>query len=150
MKYLLPLLMLGFLVNSCAKKKAEEQAAEDDKIIQQYLTDNGLTATKTSTGLYYIIETQGTGPSCISTSDVKVAYKGYFTDGSVFDESSAAGITFNLQGVIAGWTEGIPFFKEGGKGKLLLPSALGYGKSGTTGIPKNSVLIFDIELLQVL
>jgi FKBP-type peptidyl-prolyl cis-trans isomerase FkpA len=86
----------------------------------------------------------------MSTSDVKVAYKGYFTDGSVFDESSAAGITFNLQGVIAGWTEGIPFFKEGGTGKLLLPSALGYGKSGTNGIPKNSVLIFDIELLQVL
>ena len=96
-----------------AKKKAEKQAAEDDKIIRQYLTDHGLTATKTSTGLYYIIETQGTGPSCISTSDVKVAYKGYFTDGSVFDQSSAAGITFNLQGVIAGWTEGIPFFKEG-------------------------------------
>jgi FKBP-type peptidyl-prolyl cis-trans isomerase FkpA len=150
MKYLFPILLIGFLFNSCAKKKAEKQAAEDDKIIQQYLSDHGLTATKTSSGLYYIIESQGNGQGCISTSDVKVAYTGYYTDGSIFDQSSSSGITFNLQGVIAGWTEGIPYFKEGGVGKLLIPSALGYGKSGSSGVPGNTVLIFDVELIQVL
>lgn len=142
--------MLSFFLGSCSKKKAEEQAKADDEIIQQYLTDNGLTATKLSSGLYYIIETQGTGSSCNSTSDVRVAYSGYFTDGSVFDESDANGISFNLQGVIEGWTLGIPFFKEGGTGKLLIPSALGYGSKKSGTIPANSVLIFDIHLIEVL
>ena len=80
---------------------------------------------------------------------MKVAYKGYFTNCEVFDESTS-GITFNLQQVIEGWTLGIPYFKEGGSGKLLLPSALAYGKKGTSGIPENSVLIFDIDLIEVL
>jgi FKBP-type peptidyl-prolyl cis-trans isomerase len=55
-----------------------------------------------------------------------------------------------LQNVILGWTEGIPYFKEGGSGKLLIPSALAYGPNGTTGIPPNSVLIFEIELIEVI
>ncbi len=150
MKYLLPLLFIGLLLNSCGKKKAEKQAKKDDDIIKTYLNANNLTATKTDSGLYYIINVPGNGQSCVSTSDVKVSYKGYFTDGTVFDESPAAGITFNLKGVISGWTEGIPFFKEGGSGKLLLPSALAYGVKGTSGIPANSVLIFDVTLIDVL
>ena len=150
MKLIFPILLIAFVLNSCSKKNTEKQAAEDDKIILQYLSDNSITATKASSGLYYVIDTQGTGASCHSSSDVKVAYKGYFTNGEVFDESSASGITFNLQQVIEGWTLGIPYFKEGGSGKLFLPSALAYGKKGTSGIPENSVLIFDIELIQVL
>lgn len=144
------LLSIFLLVSSCSKKKAEKQAAEDDAILQSYLTDNGINALKTSSGLYYSIETQGTGVECTVNSTVKVAYKGYFTDGSVFDESSNSGITFNLQQVISGWTEGIPKFKEGGIGKLFIPSALAYGKQGTNGIPPNSVLVFDIHLIDVL
>ena len=100
--------------------------------------------------LYYVIETQGGGQSCNSNSTVKVAYKGCFLDGSVFDESPASGITFNLQNVIEGWTEGIPYFKKGGTGKLLIPSALGYDENDHNGIPGNSVLIFDINLIDVL
>jgi FKBP-type peptidyl-prolyl cis-trans isomerase FkpA len=150
MKYILPLLFLGIFLNSCAKKKAEKQALKDDEIIQSYLSSHNLTATKTNSGLYYVMDFPGTGQSCVSTSNVKVSYKGYFTDGKIFDESPSAGVTFNLKNVITGWTEGIPYFKEGGLGKLLLPSALAYGKNGTSGIPENSVLIFDIHLIQVL
>jgi FKBP-type peptidyl-prolyl cis-trans isomerase FkpA len=150
MKYLLPLLFVGLLLNSCGKKKAEKQAKKDDDIIKSYLSAHNLTATKTDSGLYYLVQPQGTGQGCVSTSDVKVSYKGYFTDGTVFDESPAAGITFNLKGVITGWTEGIPYFKEGGVGKLFIPSFLAYGTKGTSGIPANSVLIFDINLIQVL
>jgi FKBP-type peptidyl-prolyl cis-trans isomerase FkpA len=149
MKKIFLILFVGLLLNSCTKKSAAKQTAEDDKIILQYISDNSLLATKASSGLYYVIDEQGTGASCHSSSDVKVAYKGYFTNGEVFDES-ASGITFNLQQVIEGWTLGIPYFKEGGSGKLLLPSALAYGKKGTSGIPENSVLIFDIELIEVL
>jgi FKBP-type peptidyl-prolyl cis-trans isomerase FkpA len=149
-KRLTPALLLLLFFGSCTAKKAEKQAQTDDLILQQYIQENGLTALKTASGLYYVIENPGTGLPCNSNSYVKVSYKGYFTDGIVFDESDVQGISFNLNGVIKGWTEGIPFFKEGGNGKLLVPSALAYGKSGTSGIPANSVLIFDVKLIEVL
>lgn len=150
MKYIFPLLLVLFILPSCAKRKAKKQAEEDEQIIQEYIAANNLNATKTESGLYVVIETQGTGAGCSGFSDVTVAYTGYFTNGSVFDQSDAQGITLNLAQVIQGWHEGIPYFKEGGIGKLLIPSALGYGPNGTGGIPPNSVLIFDIELIDVL
>jgi len=154
MKLFLSILLIGLTVASCNKKKdeelAKEQAAKDEEIIQQYIADNNLNAVATGSGLYYVIETEGTGASCTSSSTVTVAYTGYFTDGDVFDYSSPQGVTFSLQQVIQGWTEGIPYFKEGGAGKLLIPSALGYGPSGSASIPPNSVLIFEVELIEVL
>jgi FKBP-type peptidyl-prolyl cis-trans isomerase FkpA len=150
MRALISLLLLALIFVSCAKKKAEEQARIDDDLIKKYISENGLNATKTSTGLYYVIETQGAGLPCNAFSDVRVAYKGYLLDGTVFDESGAEGISFNLQQVIKGWTEGIPYFKEGGNGVLLIPSALGYGDETVGPIPANSVLVFDISLLEVL
>ena len=141
-------LIVGFAFSSCAKKKAEKQADADETIIQNYIAANGLIATATGTGLYYVINEAGAGQSCTANSDVKVAYKGYLPNGNVFDES-ADGISFNLQGVIRGWTEGIPFFKEGGNGILLIPSALGYGTNAVGSIPANSVLIFEVELIEV-
>lgn len=149
MKYLLLLLTFGLLLTSCAKKKAEKQAIEDEDIIQAYIAEHNLDAIPTGSGLYYVIETEGGGAQPTSSSDVRVAYTGSFTDGEVFEESDPAGIEFNLAGVIQGWQEGIPFFKEGGSGKLLIPSALAYGPSGSGSIPGNTVLIFDVELLQV-
>lgn len=150
MKFTFFLFIALFTFLGCKKEKTEEQATKDDEIIRQYITDNNLTATKTNSGLYYVVHDAGNGASCSSTSNVRVAYKGYFTNGSVFDQSDANGITFNLSNVIKGWTEGIPYFKEGGSGILLIPSALGYGASGNASIPPNSVLIFDIALIEVL
>ncbi len=148
MKNIFFFLIIGLLISSC--KKAEKQAEEDEEIITKYISDNNLNATATGSGLYVVITAPGTGSSCNASSDVTVDYKGYFTDGSIFDESNSTGITFNLNGVIPGWTEGIPYFKEGGSGVLLIPSALGYGDVANGGIPANSVLIFDITLLDVL
>lgn len=150
MKYLIPLFSLTLLFYSCAKKKIEKQAKEDEEIITLYIQDNNLNAVPTGSGLYYVIETVGAGAGCNSNSDVTVAYTGYLTDGTVFDQSDAQGVTFNLQQVIKGWTEGIPYFKEGGTGKLLIPSALGYGDQAVGSIPANSVLIFDVNLIDVL
>lgn len=150
MKYIFPLLVLLIILPSCAKRKAKKQAEEDDRIIQEYIAAQNLTATKTESGLYVVIENQGTGAGCSGFSDVTVSYSGYFTNGSVFDESTAQGITLNLANVIQGWHEGIPYFKEGGSGKLLIPSALGYGRNGSGSIPPNSVLIFDVVLIDVL
>lgn len=127
----------------------KDYRAQNDKEIQDYITSNNLNAKKSSTGLYYVINEIGSGLQPKTTSDVTVAYKGYFTDGKVFDESTAAGIKFNLQSVIAGWAEGIINFKEGGSGILLIPSHLGYGNAGTQGIPGGSVLVFDVNLISV-
>ena len=149
-RILTPFFSILLVFSSCSKKKAEKQAEVDDKIIQTYLSEKGITASKTTSGLYYFIESEGTGIECNSYSTVKVAYKGCFTNGSIFDQSATTGVTFNLQQVISGWTEGIPKFKEGGVGKLFLPSALAYGEQGTNGIPSNSVLVFDIHLIDVL
>lgn len=146
--FILSLLLI--ITAGCAKHKAKKQKEEDEEIIQNYIAEHGLNATATGSGLYYVIENQGTGASCISTSDVVVAYTGYFTDGAVFDASSASGVQFNLQSVIEGWTEGIPYFKEGGNGVLLIPSHLAYGATGTASIPPNTVIIFDVELIDVL
>lgn len=148
MKITIPFLFILFLTFSCKKKQKE--AEKQEEAIKTYISENGLKATATGSGLYYVIESQGNGQSCNANSTVKVAYKGYFLNGEVFDESNASGITFNLQNVIEGWTEGIPYFKKGGTGKLLIPSALGYGENDYNGIPGNSVLIFDIQLIDVL
>ena len=150
MKIFILLISICVIVSSCKKTSTKDQAKIDDEIIQKYISDNKLSATSTSNGLYYVIENQGSGTKPNSYSQVQVAYKGYLTDGTVFDQSNSSGAVFNLQSVIKGWTEGIPYFKAGGNGKLLIPSALGYGPNGTTGIPGNSVLIFDIKVIKVL
>ena len=149
MKYILPIFISLFVLSACAKKKAQKQAEKDHEIILQYIEENNLTATSTESGLYIVIDNIGTGVDCNSASTVTVAYTGYFTNGIIFDQSSAAGVTFSLDGVIPGWKEGIPYFNEGGSGKLLIPSALAYGPDGNGSIPPNSVLIFDVELLDV-
>jgi len=135
---------------SCDKQKIEKRARKDDTTITNYLKQQGISAQSTESGLYYTITEQGTGASCNNNSDVRVYYKGYYDNNEVFQESDASGISFNLQNVIKGWTEGIPFFKEGGKGTLYIPSSLAYGPTGRGDIAPNTVLFFDIELLEVL
>jgi FKBP-type peptidyl-prolyl cis-trans isomerase FkpA len=151
MRIVLLLLFLVAFIAGCKKNiTSTEQAKIDNDIILKYIAENNLNATATGSGLYYVIDELGTGDGCNANSSVKVAYKGYFTDGNIFDQSAASGVTFSLKQVIQGWTEGIPYFKEGGHGILLVPSALGYGTDGNSGIPENSVLIFDVELIEVL
>ncbi|MCD6069296.1 MAG: FKBP-type peptidyl-prolyl cis-trans isomerase [Bacteroidetes bacterium] len=138
-----------FSLAACKKKKIEKQKTEDEKIIKEYIASHNLNATPTGSGLYYVMTSQGTGIQPTSASSVTVYYKGYLTNGTVFDESPGAGASFSLGSVIKGWQEGIPLFKKGGKGILLIPSSLGYGTTSPGKIPKNSVLIFDVELLNV-
>jgi FKBP-type peptidyl-prolyl cis-trans isomerase FkpA len=150
MKYLgLFLFVFVLLLTSCKKEETVDQKAIDEDIITKYIADNNLSATATGSGLYYVMSTVGTGAQPSSNSNVTVVYKGYLTDGSIFDQSKSTGLNISLTSVIKGWQEGIPYFKVGGKGKLLIPSALGYGAQAQSSIPANSVLIFDITLLDV-
>lgn len=147
MRYFTTLLALcGLFLFSCKDKplSPEEQLQEDIRIIEQYLTDKNLTAESTDSGLHYIITQEGTGGHPSLYSNVKVDYKGYLTDGTVFDQNTS---TFFLASLITGWQEAIPLLKKGGKGTFLLPSYLGYGPDGVGDIPPNSVLIFEIELI---
>ncbi|MCG1035835.1 FKBP-type peptidyl-prolyl cis-trans isomerase [Polaribacter sargassicola] len=126
-----------------------DYAAENEAAILQYIDDNDLDATRTDSGLYYVINNEGTGTKPTSTSLVTVAYKGTFLDGSVFDESTVSGTSFYLNQVIEGWTEGMQLFKEGGDGILLIPYHLAYGTYGYGSIPSVSVLVFDVTLVSV-
>jgi FKBP-type peptidyl-prolyl cis-trans isomerase FkpA len=136
-------------INKNIKETTVDYVAQNDKEITDYITKNNLTAKKSDTGLYYVITEPGTGTQPTATSNVTVAYKGYFTNGSIFDQSKPEGISFGLNQVIKGWTEGIPYFKTGGSGILLVPAHLGYGNSSTGPIPGGSVLIFDVKLISV-
>ena len=142
-------LLFIFFISCGNDDKPVDYVSLNDEQIQDYLEENNLEAEKSASGLYYIIEEEGTGARPTRTDDVTVAYKGYFLNGNVFDQSSSEGVSFNLQQVIRGWTEGITYFKEGGSGLLLVPSHLGYGPENYRGIPGGSVLIFEIELLEV-
>jgi FKBP-type peptidyl-prolyl cis-trans isomerase FkpA len=134
---------------SC-KEDVTDYGPIDKKIIEDYLAATDLTAQSTSSGLYYIIEKPGGANHPNINSSVSVNYKGYLTDSTVFDESYSSGqpSTFPLTSVIAGWQEGLQLIGVKGKIKLLVPSALGYGSTVKGTIPANSVLIFDINLVE--
>ena len=151
MKQLLSTLLVLTLFISCSKdtKTVTDYTAKNEQEIKDYRAKNNLTAQRSTSGLYYIINEQGTGTQPTAASNVTVAYKGYFTNGNVFDQSKAEGISFGLNQVIKGWTEGIPYFKTGGSGVLLIPSHLGYGSTNNGPIPGGSVLIFDVKLISV-
>jgi len=135
--------------NTDVETQPVDYTAQNEKEIVDYIAANKLTATRTDSGLYYVVNEEGTGVKPTASSNVTVAYKGYYTNGNVFDKSTDDGISFGLNQVIKGWTEGIPYFKEGGSGILLVPSALGYGNNGSGPIPGGAVILFDVKLIKV-
>lgn len=131
----------------------EEQLEVDLQIIKDYLEANDLTAEESASGLHYIITEEGAGDHPVATDSVEVKYRGYYPSGDVFDATAAAQtITFPLNGVIPGWTEGVQYLKSGGgTGRLFIPSYLAYGTQGSFNgvIPPNQVLFFDITLVDI-
>lgn len=103
-------------------------------------------------GLQIEVLAEGTGESPDAGDQVQVHYTGTLVDGTPFDSSRERGepATFPLEGVIAGFSEGLRQLKEGGRAKLYVPPAIGYGERGVGPIPPNATLIFDVELLDVI
>lgn len=101
----------------------------------------------TETGLYILIDHEGGQEKPDVHNYVTMRYEGRLTNGEIFDSTGTEPYTFLLANLIAGWKEGIPYFGEGGKGTLIIPPYLGYGPADQPGIPGNSVLVFDIELV---
>lgn len=118
-----------------AKKKPPVKSGKTEK----YIT--------TKSGLKYYDIKVGKGPSPKVTDGVTVNYVGTFPDGKQFDAGKS--ISFPLNGVISGWTEGVSTMKVGGKRKLICPPNLAYGPAGRPGIPPNATLHFEVELLKI-
>ncbi len=139
---------------AAARKLQEEQAKIESIPIEQLVSEKFPSATKTASGLYYIMEKEGTGEQAATGKTVSVHYNGTLASGKKFDASYDRGepIKFPLgQGmVIPGWEEGIALLKVGGKAKLIIPYNLAYGEQGRPPIiPGKANLIFDVELMGV-
>ncbi|MDU6925863.1 FKBP-type peptidyl-prolyl cis-trans isomerase [Franconibacter helveticus 513] len=140
-------------VKTAAQEKMEKDAKENadkGKAFRDAFAKEKDVKTS-STGLMYKVEKAGSGDVPKDSDTVVVNYKGTLIDGKEFDNSYTRGepLSFRLDGVIPGWTEGLKYIKKGGKIKLVIPPELAYGKTGVPGIPANSTLVFDVELLDI-
>lgn len=136
-------------------QKKQNEAGEKNKadgaaFLEKNKTQAGVKTT--ASGLQYIVVTEGTGKTPGPNDTVKAHYKGTLITGEQFDSSYDRGqpAEFPVSGVIKGWTEALQLMKVGGKVKLFIPSDLAYGPAPRPGIPANSVLLFDVELIDVM
>ena len=141
---LLYLFLLVGLISSCGDDELYDSELGYDQSMKNYMDANGWEGLPTIDGMYYVIIEPGGSAKPTNTSNVTVNYKGYYTDDVEFD--SGENVSFNLQGVIEGWTIGIPKFGAGGSGHLLIPPNLAYGEENSRTRDR-SVLIFDIDLI---
>jgi FKBP-type peptidyl-prolyl cis-trans isomerase len=136
------------------REQQQQQGAKNKTEGAAFLAENAKKpgVKTTASGLQYQVIKEGTGKQPKATDTVSVHYTGTLINGKKFDSSYDRGepAEFPVNGVIKGWTEALQMMKEGGKWKLFIPSDLAYGENSPPGIPPNSVLIFDVELLKVL
>lgn len=133
------------LFNACSK-----QDEKDRELIQADLAAKKITTAKEDpSGVFYVIDKVGTGEFPTLAARTEVTYKGMLLDSTVFDSTATgATIKFPLTQVIEGWQIAVPLLKKGGSGRFWIPSGLAYGSdSPSADIPKNSVLIFEIGLV---
>lgn len=131
------------------KAQGEKNKKDGDTFLAENKKKEGVKTLES--GLQYKVVTEGKGKSPSATDTVTVHYKGTLTDGTEFDSSYKRNepASFPVNGVIKGWTEALQHMKEGSKWQLFIPANLAYGEQGRPGIPPNSVLIFDVELIKV-
>ena len=139
---------------SCKKSNdvADEQIKIDDKLMVDFIAKNNLAMTKDiSSGIYYQVIAPGSGVGVVSTSTVIANYQGRLLDGSIFDQTTTKPLEFSYGQVIEGWQLGLKFIENKGKIRLLIPSRLAYRAYPPAGsnIPKNAVLDFTIEILDI-
>ena len=142
------------MVQEYLQKKNEERVKAAKAEGEAFLTENGKKegVITLPSGLQYQVLQEGNGKSPKSTDQVKCHYEGTLINGKVFDSSYRRGepATFPLNGVIAGWTEGLQLMKEGAKYRFFIPFNLAYGTRGAgQDIPPYAALIFDVELIEV-
>lgn len=133
-------------VDTCLNKAPDSETTK----VEEYLATKGITGTvKHCSGLYYKILEPGAGANPSVCSYITIHYKGELEDGTVFDQTTVTPFSSYLGNLISGWVNGLPLLKKGGKMQLFIPPFLGYGAQASPKIPANSMLIFEIELLNV-
>ncbi len=133
-----------------AETQAQSSLEEGNAFLENNKARDGVVTTES--GLQYEIIRQGNGPKPKETDEVTVHYHGSLVDGTVFDSSyeREEPATFPVNGVIQGWVEGLQLMPVGSKYKFYIPSDLAYGERGNGNrIPPNSILIFEVELLEI-
>ncbi len=153
------MIIASVLFFSCGKKdttcgytdSAAVAPASEVQTLQNYLSSNNITATASPSGFYYTITAQGSGKAVVNLcSLVTINYVGKLTNGTVFDQTQAGSpATFTLGQLIVGWQKGLPLISKGGSIRLYIPPSLGYGASQAGSIPPNSILIFDITMVDI-
>lgn len=141
-----------------SKTKAAAQNGIDEKLITDYLAKNNIKATRTASGLYYIVDKPGSGPNAMPGQYVTMNYTGTTLDGKKFDSNQDPQFshvepfpfTLGQHQVIAGWDEGIALMNKGAKGRLFIPSSLAYGpQDRSPSFGPNAVLVFDVEVKDI-
>ncbi len=135
--------------SKAAQKEKEEAELKNTKILFENKQKEGVQVT--NSGLQYKILTEGKGKTPTKEDIVRVHYTGKLADGTIFDSSVERGqpAEFPVGAVIPGWTEALMMMPVGSKWELVIPSELGYGERPVGNIPANSVLLFDVELLEI-
>lgn len=141
---------LSMALPAMRQKVADKNLAAGDAFLAENAKKEGIKTT--TSGLQYRVIQEGTGKSPVATDRVQVQYAGKLISGEEFDSSYKRGepAEFPVGGVIPGWTEALQLMKEGGKMEVFVPAKLAYGQRNQPGIPPNSTLIFEVELLKVL
>ena len=146
----------GYVMTYMQKRQAEKMQAMYTKNIEEgenFLSENKKRegVQETTSGLQYEVITLGTGAKPVATDIVKVHYTGMLIDSTKFDSSVDRGAPaeFGVNQVIQGWQEGIQLMPVGSKFKFYIPYELGYGENGTGPIPPYSILVFEVELLEI-
>ncbi|NRA11127.1 MAG: FKBP-type peptidyl-prolyl cis-trans isomerase [Crocinitomicaceae bacterium] len=147
MKTILSLVLLVLCVSSCGTY-SDEQMKEFDTKIQSYLKKNNIECLKSSSGLYYKIIEEGEGRKIQYTDVVSFKYSGRLLNGKLFDDRKDP-VTFEVSKLIGCWKEIMLNLKPGGKAFLVSPPQLGYGTNNLDDIPKNSILVFEMEVVSV-
>ena len=150
------MLVISVSIWSCTTESVfdeNEQLAIDRQLILDYIQENSINAVQIEdTGIYYSISQQGSGPTPEFASSVFTDYRGYLLDGTEFDTSEGRGV-FNFVigagAVIQGWERGFQEFNKGTAATLFIPSKFGYGSRRQGSIPPNSVLIFDVNVIDI-
>lgn len=148
---ILPLSLGLLLAGGCKSSVSpEKQAQIDQEKIETYVAENNLTGEYTTSGVFVSFERPGTGEETPNAASiVEVIYRGTLLDsaGKEFDSSNGFPVRFQVGNLVAGFQQGIARFKLDAKGIMIIPSRLGYGATARGSIPANSVLIFEVELL---
>ncbi len=139
------LISLAFVLLSCSRNDPDVIAERDRKKILEYIEENELDATELEEGVFIAIMQEGVGGNPSENSLVLMNYLGALLNDDVFD--SGQSVRLNLDGVVRGFRIGVMALNRGSKATILIPSEAGYGQFSQPGIPRNSVLIFDVEII---